>query len=136
MARYTSELDNKNFVIRMQWIAMGIVTVFALGAMLGWMRAPENLTLHIPPDIRSGASIKAGEVPPPNVYAFAHYIWQQVNRWPENGEKDYGAAIFKMQAFITPACRELLQDDMNRKAANGELTLRTRGLQEVPNHGY
>ena len=29
------------------------------------------------------------DVPPESVYAFTFYIWQQVQRWPTNGEEDY-----------------------------------------------
>jgi integrating conjugative element protein (TIGR03746 family) len=136
MAGFTNELDNKRFVIKLQWVFIAILTVLALYAISGWRAAPHEMTVHVPPDLRSGTRVKVGEVPLPNVYAFAYYIWQQVNRWPQDGEKDYGAAIFKMQAFITPSCRQLLETDMTRKSNNGELTLRTRSLQEVPGHGY
>jgi integrating conjugative element protein (TIGR03746 family) len=136
VAGFTNELDNKKFVIKLQWLFIGILTVITLYAISGWKAAPRELTVHVPPDLRSGAKIKTGEVPLPNVYSFAHYIWQQVNRWPQDGDKDYGAAIFRLQAFITPSCRQLLQTDMTRKSNNGELALRTRALQEAPGHGY
>lgn len=136
MAGFMNELDNKNFVIRLQWGFIVILAAITLATIFGWRSVQRDVTMHVPPDLRSGAKLKPGEVPPPNVYAFAHYIWQQVNRWSENGDKDYGAAIFKMQAYLTPACRIQLENDMNQKAGAGELTLRTRFLQEVPGHGY
>lgn len=136
MARFTNELDNKNLLIKGQWIFIGVLTLFGLYAMHGWSKAPTDLTVHVPPDLRTGASLKPGEVPPPNVYAFAYYIWQQVNRWPENGDKDYGMAIFKTQAYVTPQCRAQLEEDMNRKKNDGELSMRTRTLVEMPGHTY
>ena len=136
MAGFINALDNKNFVIRLQWLFIGVLAVITLAVIFGWRSVQRDITLHVPPDLRSGAKLKPGEIPPPNVYAFTHYIWQQVNRWSENGDKDYGAAIFKMQAYLTPACRVQLENDMNQKSGSGELTLRTRFIQEIPGHGY
>ena len=48
----------------------------------GWSQAPKQLTLHVPPDLRSGATLSVDEVPAANVYAFAFYIFQQLNRGP------------------------------------------------------
>jgi integrating conjugative element protein (TIGR03746 family) len=108
----------------------------ALFAMLGWKTSTRDLTLHVPPDLRSGAKFKANEVHPANVYTFAFYIWQQVNRWQQDGDKDYGGSIYRMAPYLTPACREKLQADMNRKANAGELSSRARAMQEVHGHGY
>jgi integrating conjugative element protein (TIGR03746 family) len=136
MGKFTNALDNKEAIIKLQWVFVAILAIALLLAIRGLQNAPRDLTLHIPPDLRSGAKLRAGEVPPPNVYAFAHYIWQQVNHWGRDGDKDYGAAIFRMQAYITPSCREWLERDLATKANNGELSLRTRALQEIPGHEY
>ncbi|HSV47581.1 MAG TPA: TIGR03746 family integrating conjugative element protein, partial [Ramlibacter sp.] len=136
MGKFTNALDNKEAIIRLQWVFVAILTIALCLAIHGLKTAPSDLTLHIPPDLRSGAKLKPGEVPPPSVYAFAHYIWQQVNHWSRDGDKDYGGAIFRMQAYLTPACREWLERDLQTKANNGELSLRTRGLQEIPGHEY
>ena len=58
---------------------------------IAWDRARQALTLYYPPDLRSGATLKAGEVPPASVYAFAYYIFQQLNRWPHSGEQGLSA---------------------------------------------
>lgn len=136
MGKFNNALDNKEAIIKLQWVFVAILALALLLAIRGLQNAPDELTLHIPPDLRSGATIRPGEVPPPNVYTFAHYIWQQVNHWSRDGDKDYGAAIFRMQAYITPACREWLEQDLKTKANNGELSLRTRALQEIPGHEY
>jgi integrating conjugative element protein (TIGR03746 family) len=138
-SRFMNALDGVNFTIRVQWVFIAILCFFLLFAMMGWKNAPKHLTAHIPPDLRSGATLNIGttpDVPPPNVYAFAHYVWQQVNRWKEDGTKNYGEQIFAMQNYITPACREQLVADMNIKAARGELALRTRSIMEIPGQSY
>jgi len=78
----------------------------------------------------------AEEVPPANVYAFAFYIFQQLNRWPENGASDYGKAIFRLAPYLTPRYRNDLIADMESKARGGELTYRIRGMHEVVGHGF
>jgi integrating conjugative element protein (TIGR03746 family) len=136
MGRFTNALDNRDAIIRLQWVFVAILAFALLLAILGLQRAPSDLTLHIPPDLRSGAKLKPGEVPPPNVYTFAHYIWQQLNHWSRDGAKDYGTAIYRMQAYVTPACRDWLERDLAAKANNGELSLRTRALQEIAGREY
>ena len=76
------------------------------------------------------------EVPAANVYAFAFYMWQQVNRWASDGSKDYGEQIFAMQSFLTPACREQLIEDMRIKGREAEAHQRTRALMEIPGYGF
>jgi integrating conjugative element protein (TIGR03746 family) len=86
--------------------------------------------------LRSGAILAVDEVPPPNVYAFAFYIFQQLNRWPEDGARDYGRAIFSVSPYLTPRYRTDLIADMELKGRQGELAYRVRGMQEIPGHGY
>jgi hypothetical protein len=45
--------------------------------------------VHVPSDLRSGATLPVDEVPAASVYAFAVYIVQQLIRWPDDGAKVY-----------------------------------------------
>ena len=139
MSSFTNALANAQQTARIQrWIIFALLLAnLVLG--LGWSRTQSDMTAHIPPDLSQGASIRLGrdsQVPAPNVYAFAFYMWQQVNRWADDGAKDYGAQIFAMQHFLTPACREQLIDDMRIKSREAELIQRTRALMEIPGYGY
>jgi integrating conjugative element protein (TIGR03746 family) len=138
MAKYVDALAESRWTNK---VLVGLCAAFfllAVFAMAGWRAAPKDLTLHIPPSLQSGAKVKVGrmEVPDPNVYTFAFYIWQQVNRWQKNGQQDYGDQIFKLQAFFTPACREQLVNDQKHRADQGELDQRTRSVMEIPGLGY
>ena len=73
---------------------------------------------------------------PPNVYAFAFYIFQQINRWPTDGATDYGRAIYRVSAYLTPHYRAHLIAELERKSRQGELAYRVRGVQEIPGQGY
>ncbi len=123
-------------------LAKLIVLVAALGAagMYFAYSVPKTLDLHLAPDVKAGDAVRFsnGEAPVPdvNVYGFAYYIWQQVNRWQADGAKDYGTQIFRMQSYLTPNCQAQLQADMNERHQAGELRSRTRQMTEIPGFGY
>jgi integrating conjugative element protein (TIGR03746 family) len=100
------------------------------------MRAPEKLTIHIPPDLRKGSTRPVWEVPPPTVYSFTYYIFQQLNAWPKNGKVDYPARIESLSPYLTPQCKAFLKEDSNQRDAKGELTDRVRVVYEIPGRGY
>lgn len=111
-----------------------LVAVMALwwhNAMLG-----ETRRLYIPPDLTQGMVTNFDNVPAPLVYTFAYYIFQQLNRWPSDGEKDYPKQIYALQGFLSPGCRAALEADMNAKQRLGELRQRVRSVQEILGQSY
>ncbi len=136
MRRYRFEIDNVRAHLRSLWAVIAIQALVIAALWFGWSQAPAQLTVHIPPDLRSGAVLAVDEVSPANVYAFAFYIFQQLNRWPEDGARDYGRAIFRVSAYLTPRYRADLLTELEQKGRQGELTYRVRGMQEIPGHGY
>ena len=136
MRRYRTEIDNVRAHVRSLWVVIGLQFVVILVLWFGWSQAPKQLTVHVPPDLRSGATLSVNEVPDANVYAFAFYIFQQLNRWPENGAKDYGQAIFRISPYVTPRYRAELMADMDLKGRQGELAYRVRGVHAIAGHGY
>ena len=136
MRRYRYEIDNVRAHLRSLWAVIGLQALVIFALWFGWSQAPKTLTVHVPPDLRSGAVLAVDQVPPANVYAFAFYIFQQLNRWPEDGARDYGRAIFSVSPYLTPKYRTDLIADMELKGRQGELAYRVRGMQEIPGHGY
>ncbi len=117
----------------------GIIVILVLINIfmwMGWRGASSDIRIHIPPDIRSGAIINADEISDVNVYSFASYIFQQLYRWPVNGEKNYGEQIFIVSPYLTPGFREELINDMETRSKNGELTGRVRFIQAIQGQGY
>src|SRR3546814_16002869 len=98
--------------------------------------APKSLTIHVPPDLRSGSTRKWWDVPPESVYAFSFYIWQQVQRWPTNGEEDYPRNLRALSAYLTPSCRAFLQQDYEYRRDSGELLPPVLGIYGVPGRSY
>ena len=136
MRRYRHEIDNVRSHLRTLWAVIGIevATILVLGFCL--LRAPDDIVVHIPPDLRSGAAVKPDDPNPANIYSFAFYIFQQLNRWPENGAEDYGKAIYSLSAYLTPKYQTELQKELELKGRRGELINRVRGMQERVGHGY
>ena len=104
MSRYRNEVAHLQSHVRTLRAATGAAFAIALLLGLGWWSAPRNLTIHVPPDLRSGSTRKWWEVPPESVYAFTFYVWQQLHRWPTNGEDDYARNIRSLAPYFTPAC--------------------------------
>ncbi len=119
-------------------LRIGLSILFMTNILLwyGWNSSQNDIRIHIPPDIRSGAVLKADEISPPNIYTFAGYIFQQLNHWIESGYKDYGMQIFKMSPYLTPKFREYLINDLKVRGKKGELTGRTRSIHPVAGQGY
>lgn len=115
---------------------IGVLVVLCIGAGTGWYQAPQDLTIHNPPDLRSGSTRAWWKVPPSTVYSFGLYIWQQINHWPKNGKVDYKANLQRYSAYLTPACRRQLQANYQRRVSRNELDDRVRTLSEIPGHGY
>ncbi len=136
MGRYRHEIDNVRAHVHSLRGVIGILVLVIAGLWFGWSQAPSRITVHLPPDLRSGATFAINEIPTASVYAFTYYIFQQLNRWPEDGAQDYGRAIFRVSAYLTPQYRAWLIADMEHKARQGELSYRVRGLQEYPGRAY
>lgn len=111
-----------------------LIVIIALWIRNGHLQ--ETRRLYIPPDLTQGAMVSFDQVPPPVVYTFASYIFQQLNRWKNDGEEDYRMRIYKLQGYLTPSCIQFLTDDMNKKSELGELRSRVRSIEEIGTEGY
>ncbi len=117
-------------------LGAGALVVVALVMGGGWWSAPRDLTIHVPPDLRSGSTRKWWEVPPESVYAFTFYVFQTLNRWPTNGEEDYARNLHTLSPYLTPSCQAFLRADYDYRRSTGELRQRVRGIYEIPGRGY
>ncbi len=113
--------------------------VGALGTYFAYT-VPKTIDVHLAPDIRAGSVVEikngVGYIPPENVYSFAYYIWQQLNRWQEDGMKDYPKQLYNLQSFVTAKCQAEIKDDMKNRAKNSELLQRTRLVTEIPGFSF
>ena len=136
MSRFKNEVVHLKAHVQTLRVAMLALLLITLLLALGWWHAPRNLTIHVPPDLRSGSTRKWWDVPQESVYAFTFYVFQQLNRWPANGEEDYPRNIQMLGAYLTPECRAFLEQDFATRRDRGELRQRVRGVYEIPGRGY
>jgi integrating conjugative element protein (TIGR03746 family) len=136
MSRFKNEVTHLQSHVRTLRLVSGGLFLLAMLLGLGWWHSPSNLTIHNPPDLRSGSTRPWWQVPPESVYAFAFYIFQQLNRWPTDGEVDYLRNIQALSAYLTPGCHAFLNQDYESRNSAGELRQRVRGLYEIPGRGY
>lgn len=136
MSRIKNEIDHLQAHIRTLRIGTAALLLVALIMGGGWWSAPRDLTIHVPPDLRSGSTRPWWEVPPESVYAFTFYVFQQLNRWPTNGEADYARNLHALAPYFTPSCQAFLQADYDYRRSSGELRQRVRGIYEIPGRGY
>lgn len=136
MFRYKDQNSNlKAHIKTLQWVA-GFQMLAIAALWHGWEKAREDIRIHIPPDIRSGATVVANRVGPADAFVFGTYIFQQLNRWPEDGQKEFGKRVFQLSAYLTPQFQEWLIKDIEERGHRGELSGRTRALQLLAGAGY
>lgn len=136
MSRFKNEIVHLQSHVKTLRLGCAALLLVALSMGFGWWQSPRDLTIHVPPDLRSGSTRKWWEVPPESVYAFTFYIFQQLNRWPTDGEVDYQRNIHALSPYFTPACQSFLASDYNNRRESGELRKRIRGVYEIPGRGY
>lgn len=116
-----------------------VISLLLVVIVAQWFRngkLQETRRVYVPPDMTKGIVTSFGDVPRPVVYTFGLYIFQQLNRWPSDGEKDYPNQIYRLQGFMTPSCIEAFNNDMNEKRRRGELRQRARMVQEISGRGF
>jgi len=136
LGKYRKHAANQNAHIWSLRLAVGVLLILSLLFFWGWKTAPKRLMVHMPPDLTGGTRILAGEIGSPNVYAFGSYIFQQLNRWRDNGQKDYGENIQRLSVYLTDSYKANLIAEQKYKGSRGELSQRTRMVYEPPGHGY
>nr|WP_310615686.1 TIGR03746 family integrating conjugative element protein [Pantoea cypripedii] len=136
MSRFRHAVRDRDQHILTLRIACVALILFLAVMSIGWMRAPDKLTIHFPPDLRTGSTHPWWEVPTPSVYSFAFYIFQQLNAWPKNGDVDFPAKIHALSSYLTPSCQDFLNADAKKRSNGGELRDRVRVVYEIPGRGY
>jgi integrating conjugative element protein (TIGR03746 family) len=129
---FKSVLDSEQQASRFKTrIIVGQIVLMMIMS-IGWSLAPNQISLHYPPDLRSGGSMKVDEIHESEVYLFTGYILQQLNNWKEDGEKDYLNKINLLRSYFTPSYQTFLQQDYNSRKQQGELRRRVRNWELVP----
>ena len=130
MRRYRYEIDNVRAHLRSLWVVIGLEALIIFALWFGWSQAPKEMTVHVPPDLRSGAVLAIDQVPPANVYAFAFTSFSSSIAGRKTGAR-LRPGDLSVSPYLTPKYRTDLIADMELKGRQGELTYRVRGVQEI-----
>ena len=101
-------------------ILLGLLLV-SLALIGGWYHCNQRVTVYIPPDLTEGMWVSSEKIPQATVYAFAYYVFQNINLWKKDGSQDYRHNIEAFQCYFTPAFRRVLKEHYEHKKNSGEL---------------
>lgn len=134
--KYYHQIHNVKAHVVTLYVVVGILTILLVLTIIGWNNAPNQIRVFIPPDLSETSEIQIGEVPKPTIYTFAHYHFQQLNAWYKDGREDYAQNIFASRAFMTPKFQREIQKDFYSRGSAGELSGRTRNVEEIKGRSY
>jgi integrating conjugative element protein (TIGR03746 family) len=80
-------------------------------------------------------SMKAGEIPPHEVFNFALTILQQLNNWEHDGAVDYPKNVDRYRFYLTPRYRQQILDDI-ALLSRSELKQRVRNFKPIAGDAY
>jgi integrating conjugative element protein (TIGR03746 family) len=132
---FRSELENEKqkfrYAVR---IVVGLFLIIITQQVI-FAGKMNDISIYYPPDLRSGAVMKAGEIPPSDVFLFAQYILQQINNWDKDGAKDFPRNVERLRFYMTPRYRQQLKDNIEN-LPYGELRDRVRVFKPVAGDAY
>lgn len=99
-------------------------------------KVTEDLTVHIPPRLERGATMKAGEIPDANVYIFSHYLFQKLNTWNKDGSAEMEGILWDYECYITDTFASELREVHSARTAKGETKGRSRAVRELTQKGF
>ncbi len=124
----------KQIRYRERLILMLFCICFMLG--FGWHRTLNDITVHIPPDLRSGASVKQGESHPAYIFGFAGEFFTYLNTWNKDGQYDYEGNTSRLRAVLTQKYRKEIRKEIKELMDTGELQGRTRIISPITEDYY
>jgi len=136
MSQYTNLLAAKDDTIKTQGLMIVALAIFVSALIVAVIVLPKKITIHVPPDLSAGVTTGMSTIPDPNVYTFAFYVFQQLNRWPVDGSTDYLERINTLSNFMTPSCYQDRLRDFEARSANNEIYRRERAMWEIPGRSY
>ncbi|EGQ9284422.1 TIGR03746 family integrating conjugative element protein [Vibrio parahaemolyticus] len=110
-----------------------------LSALLGYstylnMNQISDLSVHIPPDLSNGATMKVGEIPTPNVFVYTSHLWLEFNTWMNNGTEDAFNNVTAYRDYFSPQFLAMMKKEYEGKRTRKELE-RQRRLTLMPGTG-
>lgn len=122
--------EQNNHILSLR-ITFVLQTLIILGLIAALYKAPDDITLYVPPDLSNGAVMQIGDVPKANVLSTVSYLWIEINSWIKNGEDDAFEQLDLYRDYFSYDFREQLYKSYRALKVRGELD-RVRKVSLVP----
>lgn len=121
------EKDNSNALIfNLSSAAVSIAMIVA------FIFVKNDITVHVPPDLSGGATLKSHNIPEENVYLFANNIWKAINYWEKDGVKEMVTNLDMYQCYLTPTFRRYLERQHGLREVTKNVARTTSSYRESP----
>lgn len=113
-------------ILTLRLVVLGLVIALIV-AIYSLSNVTNDITVHIPPNLSEGVTMKAGDYPRANVLTNTSYLWISINTWLENGQVDAKKNLIEYQNYMSAQFIEDLQRALDARQLD-----RTRRLTLVP----
>lgn len=117
-------------------IISGVLIVVVVYLVHSLKTTANDITVHVPPSLERGATIKSGDVPKANIYSFSYYLFQMLSSWEKDGSKEGLEAINTYRYYLTDEFKKDLENLHTRRTNAGETKNRSRIVREARQDGY
>lgn len=128
--KYQYADQNMYAQIRLLRIAVAVLLGLLAIAIAGWYAAGRTQRLSLPPVLAYGAELESGQIHSWEVYSFAGYVWQLLQRCESDCSRDQPIREERLSAYLTPRFRNFLATERRERAS--ELQGRSRYLLPLP----
>lgn len=130
---YETSRNNLLAIIRILGFVIVGFMLFTGYLLMTWKSSNQNNFIDIPAYTLGGKNetLELNVMNKSTVYSFASMVFQKLNHWSYDGEKEYENNIRENENMLTPAYMAFLRRDMERRKGNkvsSELRKRTRTM--------
>jgi len=117
MKRYAYIDDNLLAQIRWLWLFSGLCLLALILAILGWIWSMQSHRLSLPPLLDYGGHINTNEIQNWEVYNFAGYVWQALNRCSTDCSAELPTRLGQMRALVTTEFAKSMHQEYQQRRA-------------------
>ena len=133
---YQKNRDNLLAVIRTLSVALILMTLFSGYLLVSSKNQLKRSFVDIPSYTLGGKaeSVALNTMHKTTVYSFAQLVFQRLNHWSYDGEKEYEKNIRANEHMLTPEYMAFLRRDVERRKGNkvsSELKHRSRSIRPI-----
>ena len=135
MSRFKNEVAHLQAHVKTLRLAGAALFVVALLLGFGWWSAPKSLTIHVPPDLRSGSTRKWWDVPPESVlrlHLLAFAGPALADQWRAGLPAQPACTVCVLHAELPCLPAAGLRIPAQQRRATPDM----RGIYEIPGRGY